>query len=70
MAVSNSTGREFRFPPYLFLLFPAVTFMLLMYAYPFITSFTRSAIDSQGNLTFANYIKSWYSRVRPMYLMI
>jgi len=59
MTVSNSTGREFRFPPYLFLLFPAVTFMLLMYAYPFITSFTRSAIDSQGNLTFANYIKSW-----------
>ena len=59
MAVRNSIGREFKFPPYLFLLLPAVTFMLVMYAYPFITSFTRSAVDAQGNLTFANYIKTW-----------
>ncbi len=59
MAVRNSIGREFKFPPYLLLLFPAVTFMLVMYAYPFITSFTRSAVDAQGNLTFANYIKTW-----------
>ena len=56
---STSTGRESRFPPYLFLLFPAVMFMVLMYAYPFITSFTRSAMDPQGNFTFANYIKTW-----------
>ena len=33
--------------------------MLLMYAYPFITSFTRSFIDAKGNPTFANYIKTW-----------
>lgn len=59
MAVRNLIGREFKFPPYLLLLFPAVTFMLVMYAYPFITSFTRSAVDAQGNLTFANYIKTW-----------
>jgi ABC-type spermidine/putrescine transport system permease subunit I len=59
MAVRNSIGREFKFPPYVFLLLPAVTFMLVMYAYPFITSFTRSAVDAQGNLTFANYIKTW-----------
>ena len=59
MTVRNSIGREFKFPPYLFLLLPAVTFMLVMYAYPFITSFTRSVFDAQGNLTFANYIKTW-----------
>ena len=59
MAVRTSIGREFKFPPYLFLLLPAVTFMLVMYAYPFITSFTRSVFDAQGNLTFANYIKTW-----------
>jgi ABC-type spermidine/putrescine transport system permease subunit I len=59
MTVSNLIGRGHRFPPYLFLLFPAVTFMLLMYAYPFITSFTRSVFDANGNLTFGNYIKSW-----------
>jgi putative spermidine/putrescine transport system permease protein len=59
MAVRTSIGREFKFPPYLFLLLPAVTFMLVMYAYPFITSFTRSAVDAQGNLTFANYVKTW-----------
>ena len=59
MTVRNSIGREFKFPPYLFLLLPAVTFMLVMYAYPFITSFTRSAVDAQGNLTFANYVKTW-----------
>ena len=59
MTVNNLIGRGHRFPPYLFLLFPAVTFMLLMYAYPFITSFTRSVFDANGNLTFGNYIKSW-----------
>ncbi len=59
MTVNNFIGRGHRFPHYLFLLFPAVTFMLLMYAYPFITSFTRSVFDSDGNLTFGNYIKTW-----------
>jgi len=59
MGSSNTVRREFRFPPYLFLLFPAVTFMLLMYAYPFITSFTRSMLDAEGNFTTANYTKTW-----------
>ena len=59
MTVNNPIGRGHRFPPYLLLLFPAVTFMLLMYAYPFITSFTRSVFDANGNFTFGNYIKTW-----------
>jgi ABC-type spermidine/putrescine transport system permease subunit I len=33
--------------------------MLLMYAYPFIASFTRSLIDAEGKFTFANYAKTW-----------
>jgi ABC-type spermidine/putrescine transport system permease subunit I len=33
--------------------------MLLMYAYPFIASFTRSLVDPQGNISFANYAKTW-----------
>jgi putative spermidine/putrescine transport system permease protein len=59
MEAKNSVRREFIFPPYLILLFPAVTFMLLMYAYPFIVSFTRSLIDAEGNFSFANYTKTW-----------
>lgn len=59
MEAKNSVRREFRFPPYLLLLFPAVAFMLLMYAYPFIASFTRSLIDAEGKFSFANYAKTW-----------
>jgi len=59
MGSRNSVRREPRFPPYLLLLFPAVTFMLLMYAYPFVSSFTRSMLDADGNWTFANYAKTW-----------
>jgi putative spermidine/putrescine transport system permease protein len=59
MEAKNSVRREFIFPPYVLLLFPAVTFMLLMYAYPFIVSFTRSLIDAEGNFSFANYTKTW-----------
>jgi ABC-type spermidine/putrescine transport system permease subunit I len=59
MQAKNVLRREFIFPPYLLLLFPAVTFMLLMYAYPFIASFTRSLIDAEGKFTFANYAKTW-----------
>lgn len=33
--------------------------MLLMYAYPFVSSFTRSMLDADGNWTFANYAKTW-----------
>ena len=59
MAAKKQIRREFKFPPYLILLFPALTFMLLMYAYPFITSFTRSLIGPDGSITFANYVKTW-----------
>jgi len=59
MQAKNVLRREFIFPPYVLLLFPAVTFMLLMYAYPFIASFTRSLIDAEGKFSFANYAKTW-----------
>lgn len=59
METRISVRRGFLFPPYVFLLFPAVTFMLLMYAYPFVASVARSLIDNQGNLSFANYAKTW-----------
>ena len=59
MEAKKRVRREFKFPPYLLLLLPAVTFMLLMYAYPFITSFTRSLIGPDGSITFANYVKTW-----------
>lgn len=54
-----SVRRGFTFPPYLFLLFPAVSFMLIMYGYPFLSSVSRSFLDSQGKLSFANYAKTW-----------
>ena len=47
-----------RVPPYLFLLFPAVAFMLLMYAWPFIASVARSFIGPDGRFGFANYVKT------------
>ena len=59
MEAKKQVRRKFKFPPYLLLLLPAVTFMLLMYAYPFITSFTRSLIGPDGSITFANYVKTW-----------
>jgi len=59
MEGKKQVRRKFKFPPYLLLLLPAVTFMLLMYAYPFITSFTRSLIGPDGSITFANYVKTW-----------
>jgi putative spermidine/putrescine transport system permease protein len=33
--------------------------MLLMYAYPFVSSFTRSFVVSDGKLGFFNYAKTW-----------
>ena len=59
MEAKKQVRREFSFPPYLLLLLPAVTFMLLMYAYPFISSFTRSLIGPDGSISFANYVKTW-----------
>jgi len=48
-----------RVPVYVFLLFPAVTFMLLMYAYPFISSIVKSFIDPEGGVSLENYRKTW-----------
>ena len=59
MEAKKQVRRKFKVPPYLLLLLPAVTFMLLMYAYPFLASFTRSLIGPDGSLTFANYVKTW-----------
>ena len=44
-----SVRREPAFPPYLLLLVPAVLFMLLMYGYPFVSSFVRSFIGAEGS---------------------
>ena len=51
--------RGLALPPYLFLLFPAVTFMLLMYGYPFVSSFVRSFMGTEGGFSFQNYAKTW-----------
>ncbi len=59
MAEKRLIRRGFSFPPYIFLLFPAVLFMLLMYGYPFITSITHSFIGKQGTLSLENYVKTW-----------
>ncbi len=59
MADTVHGRRELKLPPYLLLLFPAVTFMLLMYGYPFVSSFVRSFIGSEGGFTFQNYAKTW-----------
>ncbi len=59
MADTLSVRRGLKLPPYLLLLFPAVTFMLLMYGYPFVSSFVRSFIDNKGSFTFQNYTKTW-----------
>lgn len=54
-----STRRGLRLPPYVLLLFPAVTFMLLMYAYPLVSSITRSFLGAGGRLSLENYRKTW-----------
>ncbi len=59
IAVDVRRRRGFKLPPYLILLFPAVTFMLLVYAYPFVASVVRSFMDKNGNFSFGNYVKSW-----------
>lgn len=53
----TNTRRGWRPPPYVILLFPAVTFILIMYAYPFILSFVRS-FQIDGNFTLGNYKKT------------
>ena len=48
-----------RVPSYVFLLLPAVTFMFLMYAYPFIASIVKSFVDPEGAISLENYRKTW-----------
>jgi putative spermidine/putrescine transport system permease protein len=45
-------------PPYILLLFPAVSFMLLMYAWPFVSSVVLSFVGPAGNFSFENYAKT------------
>ena len=40
------------------MLFPAVTFMLLMYGWPFLASVGKSFVGEGGRLGFANYVKT------------
>ena len=50
---ANATARRgLSLPPYLLLIFPAVTFMVLMYGYPFLSSILRSFINPQGEFSF------------------
>jgi len=58
MQASTTARRGLSLPPYLLLLFPAVTFMVLMYGYPFLSSILRSFINPQGEFSFDNYAKT------------
>ncbi len=46
-------------PSYVFLLFPALLFMLLMYAYPFGASIVRSFLGPKGGFSLENYVKTF-----------
>src|SRR6056297_3115769 len=46
-------------PPYLLLLLPAVSFMLIVYGYPFISSIGTSFIGKSGTFSMENYIKTF-----------
>jgi len=60
-AVNSSRGGGRKLPPYVVLLFPAVTFMVAMYAWPFISSVFQSFMETgnDGHLGFANFVKAW-----------
>ena len=60
--VQSSSRGERKLSPYILMLFPAVTFMLLMYIWPFILSVMQSFSLSSGkdqSFTLANYVKVW-----------
>jgi ABC-type spermidine/putrescine transport system permease subunit I len=62
ISLGFSTRGERRLPPYILMLFPAVTFMLLMYIWPFILSVMQSfflSTGGDGSFTLANYVKVW-----------
>jgi ABC-type spermidine/putrescine transport system permease subunit I len=58
MTVTTVRRKGLSVPSYIFLLAPAVIFMLLMYAYPFIASIIRSFLDKSGSFSLTNYIKT------------
>jgi len=59
MTRSTSIARKgLKVPSYILLLTPAVTFMLLMYAYPFLASIIRSFLDKSGSFSLENYLKT------------
>ena len=59
MTTSTSIARKgLKVPSYILLLTPAVTFMLLMYAYPFLASIIRSFLDKSGTFSLENYVKT------------
>jgi len=59
MTRSTSIARKgLKIPSYILLLTPAVTFMLLMYAYPFLASIIRSFLDKSGSFSLENYLKT------------
>jgi len=58
MSSSITAGKgAWRLPSYVILLFPAVAFILIMYAYPFIMSFVKS-FELNGEFSFENYKKA------------
>ena len=58
MQAQSTPRRGLSLPPYLLRIFPAVTFMVLMYGYPFLSSILRSFISPQGEFSFENYGKT------------
>jgi len=58
MTVTTVRRKGLSVPSYIFLLAPAVLFMFLMYAYPFLASIIRSFLDKSGSFSLTNYIKT------------
>jgi len=58
MQADSTARRGLSLPPYLLLILPAVTFMFLMYGYPFLSSILRSFINPEGEFSFDNYTKT------------
>jgi ABC-type spermidine/putrescine transport system permease subunit I len=52
-------GERFAWTFPLVLLLPATALMLVLYAWPFVSSVYRSFLDSEGGLTLANYDKAY-----------
>lgn len=59
MGVQKERGERFAWAFPLALLLPATALMLVLYAWPFISSVYRSFLASEGGLTLANYEKAY-----------